>query len=218
MKRLLSILKCWWSESSSTHRLAVIAALSGWTILASMFLVMTIDYWAAPTIIFLFLVLYAWDWLRNFRQQQYAEQQKLWENSQKTAAEFVQWLFSKQQRDRLGIQAVPLSASLAYLTRHAQSEQTAQGLVHTLSIGLQEFNTQRFYLLWESLAEPIDEALAEYCKIKGLVDVSGEPFLQMVSADILDGAIQPQIILKLADTKFYCRTNSNPILSNEDYL
>lgn len=211
-------LKKWWSESSTTHRVAVIAALSGWSILFGLLVYFTFDYWLFPVACAVFAGMFVWDNLKSFQQNKLAEQQSFLEDSQRTAAEFIQWLFSKQQRDRLGIQAVPLIASLAYLTRHAQSEQTAQGLVHTFSIGLQEFNTQRFYLLWESLAEPIDEALAEYCRIKGLVDVSGEPFLQMVSADILDGAIQPQIVLKLADTKFCFLQKSNPILSDKDYL
>ena len=162
----------------------------------------TARLWLPPMVCAGFVVWAIVDRSRQVTQQQQAEQQTAFQQSQREAAEFTQWLFCKQQRDLLGIQAVPLVSSLAYLARHIASEQTPAGLVHTLTIGLQSFNAQSFYLLWESLREPINEALVNYCSLKSLVLTDGSARFAVSSVDILDGAVLPQIVLKIVDKNF----------------
>lgn len=200
--RWLSFLKQWWGKSPTTHRLGLIAALVGGVVLVGWVLYRTATLWLPPVVCLALVVWAVVDGCKQAAQRQQGEQQTALQQSQREAAEFVQWVFSKQQRDMLGIQAVPLVASLAYLTRHIESEQTPVGLVHTLNIGLQSFNQQAFYLLWESLNEPINEALANYCSLKSLILPDGSARFTVVSVDILDGAILPQIVLKIADKKF----------------
>lgn len=200
--RWLSFLKQWWGKSPTTHRVFLIAALAGGTVLVVWVLYRTAGLWLPPVVCLALVVWALVDGCKQAAERQQGEQQTALQQSQREAAEFVQWVFSKQQREMLGIQAVPLVASLAYLARHIESEQTHVGLVHTLTIGLQSFNQQAFYLLWESLNEPINEALANYCSLKTLVLPDGSARFTVVSVDILDGAILPQIVLKIADKNF----------------
>lgn len=202
MMRWLGFLKQWWGKSPTTHRLGLIAALAGGVVLVGWVLYHTAGLWLPPVVCLAVVVWAVVDSCKQAAQQQQGEQQTALQQSQQKAAEFTQWLFCKQQRDMLGIQAVPLVTSMAYLSRHIESEQTPAGLVHTLNVGLQSFNQQAFYLLWESLKEPINEALANYCSLKSLVLPDGSARFTVVSVDILDGAILPQIMLKIADKKF----------------
>lgn len=202
MMKLFSFLKNWWGERPTTHRVFLIAALAGGVVLVGWVLYRTAGLWLPPVVCLALVVWAVMDSCKQATQRQQGEQQTALQQSQREAAEFAQWVFSKQQRDMLGIQAVPLVASLAYLARHIESEQTPVGLVHTLNIGLQSFNQQAFYLLWESLKEPINEALVNYCSLKNLVLADGSARFTVVSVDILDGAILPQIMLKIADKKF----------------
>lgn len=202
MKRWFSFLKQWWGESPTTHRLVLVAALAGGVVLVGWVLYRTAGLWLPPVVCLALVVWAVMDSCKQAAQRQQGEQQTALQQSQREAAEFAQWVFSKQQRDMLGIQAVPLVASLAYLARHIESEQTPVGLVHTLNVGLQSFNQQAFYLLWESLKEPINEALSNYCSLKDLTLSDGSARFTVVSVDILDGAILPQIVLKIADKKF----------------
>ena len=198
----LGFLKRWWGERPTTHRVCLIAALAGGAVLVGWVLYRTAGLWLPPVVCLALVVWAVMDSCKQAAQRQQGEQQTALQQSQREAAEFAQWLFCKQQRDMLGIQAVPLVAALAYLARHIESEQTPVGLVHTLNIGLQSFNQQAFYLLWESLSEPINEALANYCSLKSLVLPDGSARFTVVSVDILDGAILPQIMLKIADKNF----------------
>lgn len=200
--RWFSFLKEWWGKRPTTHRLGLVAALAGGAVLVSWVLYRTAGLWLPPVVCLALVVWAVVDSCKQAAQRQQSEQQTALQQSQREAAEFAQWVFSKQQRDMLGIQTVPLVASLAYLARHIESEQTPVGLVHTLNIGLQSFNQQAFYLLWESLNEPINEALANYCSLKTLVLPDGSARFTVVSVDILDGAILPQIVLKIADKNF----------------
>ena len=200
--RWFSFLKEWWGKRPTTHRLGLVAALAGGAVLVSWVLYRTAGLWLPPVVCLALVVWAVVDSCKQAAQRQQGEQQTALQQSQREAAEFTQWLFCKQQRDLLGIQAVPLVASLAHLARHIESEQTPVGLVHTLNVGLQSFNQQAFYLLWESLKEPINEALANYCSLKNLVLPDGSARFTMVSVDILDGAILPQIVLKIADKNF----------------
>ena len=200
--RWLGFLKRWWGERPTTHRVFLIAALAGGVVLVGWVLYRTAGLWLPPVVCLALVVWAIMDSCKQAAQRQQGEQQTALQQSQREAAEFTQWMFCKQQRDMLGIQAVPLVASLAYLARHIESEQTPVGLVHTLNVGLQSFNQQAFYLLWESLKEPINEALANYCSLKKLVLPDGSARFTVVSVDILDGAILPQIVLKIADKNF----------------
>lgn len=202
MRKLFSFLKTWWGERPTIHRVFLIAALAGGVVLVGWVLYRTAGLWLPPVVCLALVVWAVVDSYKQAAQRQQGEQQTALQQSQREAAEFTQWLFCKQQRDLLGIQAVPLVASLAHLARHIESEQTPVGLVHTLNVGLQSFNQQAFYLLWESLKEPIDEALANYCSLKNLVLPDGSARFTVVSVDILDGAILPQIVLKIADKNF----------------
>lgn len=202
IQRLILVVKRWWGASPATHRLYLIAALAGGGALVVWLLFFTARLWLPPMVCAGFVVWAIVDRSRQVTQQQQAEQQTAFQQSQREAAEFTQWLFCKQQRDLLGIQAVPLVASLAYLARHIESEQTQAGLVHTLTIGLQSFNNQSFYLLWESLREPINEALVNYCSLKNLILTDGSARFAVSSVDILDGAVLPQIVLKIVDKNF----------------
>lgn len=202
MRRWFSFLKRWWGERPTIHRVFLIAALAGGVVLVGWVLYRTAGLWLPPVVCLALVVWAVVDSCKQAAQRQQGEQQTALQQSQREAAEFTQWLFCKQQRDLLGIQAVPLVASLAHLARHIESEQTPVGLVHTLNVGLQSFNQQAFYLLWESLKEPIDEALANYCSLKNLVLPDGSARFTVVSVDILDGAILPQIVLKIADKNF----------------
>lgn len=198
----LGFLKRWWGERPTVHRLGLIAVLAGGAVLVGWVLYRTAGLWLPPVVCLALVVWAVMDSCKQAAQRQQGEQQTALQQSQREAAEFAQWMFCKQQRDMLGIQAVPLVASLAYLARHIESEQTPVGLVHTLNIGLQSFNQQSFYLLWESLKEPINEALVNYCSLKRFVLPDGSARFTIVSVDILDGAILPQIVLKIADKKF----------------
>ena len=198
----LGFLKRWWGERPTVHRVCLIAALAGGVVLVGWVLYRTAGLWLPPVVCLALAVWAVVDSCKQAAERQQGEQQATWQQSQREAAEFVQWVFSKQQRDLLGIQAVPLVAALAYLARHIESEQTPVGLVHTLNIGLQSFNQQSFYLLWESLKEPINEALSNYCSLKNLTLPDGSARFTVVSVNILDGAILPQIVLKIADKKF----------------
>ena len=202
MRGWFSFLKRWWGERPTVHRVCLIAALAGGIVLVGWVLYRTAGLWLPPVVCLTLVIWAVVDSCKQAAQRQQGEQQTALQQSQREAAEFAQWLFCKQQRDMLGIQAVPLVASLAYLARHIESEQTPVGLVHTLNIGLQSFNQQAFYLLWESLSEPINEALANYCSLKSLVLPDGSARFTVVSVDILDGAILPQIMLKIADKNF----------------
>lgn len=202
MRRWISSLAKWWGERPTIHRVFLIAALAGGVVLVGWVLYRTAGLWLPPVVCLVLVVWAVVDSCKQAAQRQQGEQQTALQQSQREAAEFTQWLFCKQQRDLLGIQAVPLVASLAHLARHIESEQTPVGLVHTLNVGLQSFNQQAFYLLWESLNEPINEALANYCSLKNLVLPDGSARFTMVSVDILDGAILPQIVLKIADKNF----------------
>ena len=202
MRGWFSFLKEWWGFRPTTHRLGLIAVLAGGVVLVGWVLYRTAGLWLPPVVCLALVVWAVVDSCKQAAQRQQGEQQTALQQSQREAAECVQWMFCKQQRDMLGIQAVPLVAALAYLARHIESEQTPVGLVHTLNIGLQSFNQQAFYLLWESLSEPINEALANYCSLKKLTLPDGSARFTAVSVDILDGAILPQIVLKIADKKF----------------
>ena len=215
MSRLISTIKIKWRESSTLGRVALIAALAGGGALVVWLLFFTARLWLPPVVCLALAVWAIVDKSRQVTQQQQFEQLAAFQQSQREAAEFVQWLFCKQQRDLLGIQAVPLVASLAYLARHIESEQTAAGLVHTLNIGLQAFNQQSFYLLWESLREPINEALLNYCSLKTLLLPDGSARFTVSSVDILDGAILPQIVLKIADRNFVPFRQNN-LIAQED--
>lgn len=202
MRRWISSLAKWWGERPTIHRVFLIAALAGGVVLVGWVLYRTAGLWLPPVVCLALGVWAVVDSCKRAAQRQQGEQQTALQQSQREAAEFVQWLFCKQQRDMLGVQAVPLVASLAFLARHIESKQTPVGLVHTLNIGLQSFNQQSFYLLWESLSEPINEALVNYCSLKRFVLPDGSARFTVVSVDILDGAILPQIVLKIADKKF----------------
>lgn len=202
MSRLISTIKIKWRESSTLGRVALIAALAGGGALVVWLLFFTARLWLPPVVCLALAVWAIVDKSRQVTQRQQVEQIAAFQQSQREAAEFTQWLFCKQQRDLLGIQAVPLVASLAYLARHIESEQTPAGLVHTLTIGLQSFNSQSFYLLWESLREPINEALVNYCSLKNLILTNGSARFAVSSVDILDGAVLPQIVLKIVDKNF----------------
>lgn len=202
MSRLISTIKIKWRESTTSGRVALIAALAGGGALVVWLLFFTARLWLPPVVCLALAVWAIVDKSRQVTQRQQVEQIAAFQQSQREAAEFTQWLFCKQQRDLLGIQAVPLVASLAYLARHIESEQTQAGLVHTLTIGLQSFNNQSFYLLWESLREPINEALVNYCSLKNLVLTDGSARFAVSSVDILDGAVLPQIVLKIVDKNF----------------
>lgn len=200
--RLISTIQMRWSNLSISGRVALIAALAGGGAIVLAALFFTARLWLPPVVCAGLVVWAIVDKSRQVTQQQQAEQQTAFQQSQREAAEFAQWLFCKTQRDMLGIQAVPLVASFAYLARHIESEQTPAGLVHTLNIGLQSFNQQSFYLLWESLREPINEALVNYCSLKKLILTDGSARFAVSSVDILDGAVLPQIVLKIVDKNF----------------
>lgn len=202
MARLISTIKMRWHDASTLGRVRLcgVAALVILIVLAALFF--TARLWLPPVVCLALAVWAIVDKSRQVTQRQQVEQIAAFQQSQREAAEFTQWLFCKQQRDLLGIQAVPLVASLAYLARHIESEQTQAGLVHTLTIGLQSFNNQSFYLLWESLREPINEALVNYCSLKNLVLTDGSARFAVSSVDILDGAVLPQIVLKIVDKNF----------------
>ena len=211
----LSFLKQWWGKSPTTHRLGLVAALAGGVVLVGWVLYRTAGLWLPPVVCLALVVWAVMDSCKQAAQRQQGEQQTALQQSQREAAEFAQWVFSKQQRDMLGIQAVPLVASLAYLARHIESEQTQAGLVHTLTIGLQSFNSQSFYLLWESLREPINEALLNYCSLKNILLADGSARFTVKSVDILDGAVLPQIVLKITDRNFAPLRQCN-LISQED--
>lgn len=215
MSRLISNIKMRWHDASTLGRVRLcgVAALVILIVLAALFF--TARLWLPPVVCLALVVWAIVDKSRQVTQQQQVEQIAAFQQSQREAAEFVQWLFCKQQRDLLGIQAVPLVASLAYLARHIESEQTPSGLVHTLTIGLQSFNNQSFYLLWESLREPINEALLNYCSLKSLVLPDGSARFAVSSVDILDGAVLPQIVLKITDRNFVPFHQSN-LITQED--
>lgn len=215
MSRLISTIKIKWRESSTLGRVALIAALAGGGALVVWLLFFTARLWLPPVVCLALAVWAIVDKSRQVTQRQQVEQIAAFQQSQREVAEFVQWVFSKQQRDMLGIQAVPLVASLAYLAKHIKSEQTAAGLVHTLNIGLQAFNQQSFYLLWESLREPINEALLNYCSLKTLLLPDGSARFAVSSVDILDGAVLPQIVLKITDRNFVPFRQSN-LITQED--
>lgn len=202
MAQLISTIKMRWHDASTLGRVRLcgVAALVILIVLAALFF--TARLWLPPVVCLALVVWAIVDKSRQVTQQQQVEQIAAFQQSQREAAEFTQWLFCKQQRDLLGIQAVPLVASLAYLARHIESEQTQAGFVHTLNIGLQTFNQQAFYLLWESLREPINEALLNYCSLKNLVLPDGSARFAVSSVDILDGAVLPQIVLKIVDKNF----------------
>lgn len=216
--RLILTIQMRWSNLSISGRVALIAALAGGGALVVWLLFFTARLWLPPVVCAGLVVWAIVDRSRQVTQQQQAEQQTAFQQSQREAAEFTQWLFCKQQRDMLGIQAVPLVASLAYLARHIESEQTQAGLVHTLTIGLQAFNQQSFYLLWESLREPINEALLNYCSLKTLLLPDGSARFTVSSVDILDGAVLPQIVLKITDRNFIPSTQLNLIPPKDDDL
>lgn len=215
MSRLISTIKIKWRESSTLGRVALIAALAGGGALVVWLLFFTARLWLPPVVCLALAVWAIVDKSRQVTQQQQFEQLAAFQQSQRETAEFAQWLFCKQQRDMLGIQAVPLVASLAYLARHIESEQTQAGLVHTLTIGLQSFNNQSFYLLWESLREPINEALLNYCSLKNLVLADGSARFAVSAVDILDGAVLPQIVLKITDRNFVPFRQNN-LIAQED--
>ena len=218
MARLISTIKMRWHDASTLGRVRLcgVAALVILIVLAALFF--TARLWLPPVVCLALAVWAIVDKSRQVTQRQQVEQLAASQQSQREAAEFVQWLFCKQQRDMLGIQAVPLVASLAYLARHIESEQTQAGLVHTLTIGLQSFNNQSFYLLWESLREPINEALVNYCSLKSLVLTDGSARFAVSSVDILDGAVLPQIVLKITDRNFIPSTQLNLIPPKDDDL
>lgn len=218
MARLISTIKMRWHDASTLGRVRLcgVAALVILIVLAALFF--TARLWLPPVVCLALAVWAIVDKSRQVTQRQQVEQIAAFQQSQREAAEFTQWLFCKQQRDLLGIQAVPLVASLAYLARHIESEQTPAGLVHTLTIGLQSFNNQSFYLLWESLREPINEALINYCSLKQLVLSDGSARFAVVSVDILDGAVLPQIVLKITDRNFVPSTQLNLIPPKDDDL
>lgn len=218
MSRLISTIQMRWSNLSISGRVALIAALAGGGALVVWLLFFTARLWLPPVVCAGLVVWAIVDKSRQVTQRQQVEQIAAFQQSQREAAEFTQWLFCKQQRDLLGIQAVPLVASLAYLARHIESEQTPSGLVHTLTIGLQSFNNQSFYLLWESLREPINEALLNYCSLKTLLLPDGSARFAVSSVDILDGAILPQIVLKITDRNFIPSTQLNLIPPKDDDL
>lgn len=213
--RLISTIQMRWSNLSISGRVALIAALAGGGAIVLAALLFTARLWLPPVVCAGLVVWAIVDKSRQVTQQQQFEQLAAFQQSQREAAEFAQWLFCKQQRDSLGIQAVPLVASLAYLARHIESEQTQAGLVHTLTIGLQSFNNQSFYLLWESLREPINEALLNYCSLKNLVLADGSARFAVSAVDILDGAVLPQIVLKITDRNFVPFHQYN-LISQED--
>lgn len=215
MARLISTIKMRWHDASTLGRVRLcgVAALVILIVLAALFF--TARLWLPPVVCLALVVWAIVDKSRQVTQQQQAEQQTAFQQSQREAAEFAQWLFCKTQRDMLGIQAVPLVASMAYLSRHIESEQTQAGLVHTLTIGLQSFNNQSFYLLWESLREPINEALLNYCSLKTLLLPDGSARFAVSSVDILDGAVLPQIVLKITDRNFVPFRQSN-LITQED--
>ena len=218
MARLISTIKMRWHDASTLGRVRLcgVAALVILIVLAALFF--TARLWLPPVVCLALAVWAIVDKSRQVTQRQQVEQIAAFQQSQREAAEFTQWLFCKQQRDMLGIQAVPLVASLAYLARHIDSEQTPAGLVHTLTIGLQSFNNQSFYLLWESLREPINEALLNYCSLKTLLLPDGSARFAVSSVDILDGAILPQIVLKITDRNFIPSTQLNLIPPKDDDL
>lgn len=218
MARLISTIKMRWHDASTLGRVRLcgVAALVILIVLAALFF--TARLWLPPVVCLALAVWAIVDKSRQVTQRQQVEQVAAFQQSQREAAEFTQWLFCKQQRDMLGIQAVPLVASLAYLARHIDSEQTPAGLVHTLTIGLQSFNNQSFYLLWESLREPINEALLNYCSLKTLLLPDGSARFAVSSVDILDGAILPQIVLKITDRNFIPSTQLNLIPPKDDDL
>lgn len=202
MSRLISTIKIKWRESTTSGRVRLCCVVAATTLIVLAALFFTARLWLPPVVCLALAVWAIVDRSRQVTQRQQVEQIAAFQQSQREAAEFTQWLFCKQQRDMLGIQAVPLVASLAYLARHIESEQTQAGLVHTLNIGLQTFNQQAFYLLWESLREPINEALLNYCSLKNLVLADGSARFAVSSVDILDGAVLPQIVLKIVDKNF----------------
>ena len=202
MSRLISTIKIKWRESTTSGRVRLCCVVAATTLIVLAALLFTARLWLPPVVCLALAVWAIVDKSRQVTQRQQVEQIAAFQQSQREAAEFTQWLFCKQQRDLLGIQAVPLVASLAYLARHIESEQTQAGLVHTLTIGLQSFNNQSFYLLWESLREPINEALVNYCSLKNLVLTDGSARFAVSSVDILDGAVLPQIVLKIVDKNF----------------
>ncbi|HJB20314.1 MAG TPA: hypothetical protein H9773_01260 [Candidatus Fournierella merdavium] len=215
MSRLISTIKMRWHDASTLGRVRLCCVVAATTLIVLAALFFTARLWLPPVVCAGLVVWAIVDKSRQVTQQQQAEQQTAFQQSQREAAEFAQWLFCKTQRDMLGIQAVPLVTSLAYLARHIESEQTQAGLVHTLTIGLQSFNNQSFYLLWESLREPINEALLNYCSLKNLVSADGSARFAVSAVDILDGAVLPQIVLKITDRNFVPFHQYN-LISQED--
>ena len=218
MARLISTIKMRWHDASTLGRVRLCCVVAATTLIVLAALFFTARLWLPPVVCLALAVWAIVDKSRQVTQRQQVEQVAAFQQSQREAAEFTQWLFCKQQRDMLGIQAVPLVASLAYLARHIDSEQTPAGLVHTLTIGLQSFNNQSFYLLWESLREPINEALLNYCSLKTLLLPDGSARFAVSSVDILDGAILPQIVLKITDRNFIPSTQLNLIPPKDDDL
>lgn len=215
MARLISTIKMRWHDASTLGRVRLCCVVAATTLIVLAALFFTARLWLPPVVCLALAVWAIVDKSRQVTQRQQVEQIAAFQQSQREAAEFVQWLFCKQQRDMLGIQAVPLVASLAYLARHIESEQTQAGLVHTLTIGLQSFNSQSFYLLWESLREPINEALLNYCSLKNILLADGSARFTVKSVDILDGAVLPQIVLKITDRNFAPLRQCN-LISQED--
>ncbi|OUP21755.1 hypothetical protein [Gemmiger sp. An194] len=215
MARLISTIKMRWHDASTLGRVRLCCVVAATTLIVLAALFFTARLWLPPVVCLALAVWAIVDKSRQVTQRQQVEQIAAFQQSQREAAEFVQWLFCKQQRDILGIQAVPLVASLAYLARHIESEQTQAGLVHTLTIGLQSFNSQSFYLLWESLREPINEALLNYCSLKNILLADGSARFTVKSVDILDGAVLPQIVLKITDRNFAPLRQCN-LISQED--
>lgn len=199
MTSFFSFIKSWWRESATTKKLVVCSGVLVGLIAAVWALGRTVQHWLPGVALAALLFLAAKGKCTEVQQRQEYCRQQFLINSRQNVLNFIQWLFAKQQRDRMGIHAVPLTSSLAYLNQHTTSEYTQEGLVHTVTVGLAEFNTASLYLLWESLTEPMNEALTEYCRLHNSNHSDKLMQFQVVSAIITDGAIRPEIILKILD-------------------
>lgn len=213
MRMIFDIIKNVWGDSP-THKKLLFCCLAAVGLIAvGWVLYVTAEFWLPLLVVGLVLTKAVWDAVRQASQRQECLRLDERQESVQRVLGFVQWFFCRSQRDRLGIKAIPLTASLAYLTQHTKTEETNNGgYLHIVSVGLEEFNTSSFYLLWESLVEPMNEAVQEYCDLYQLHSTGNVLPFQVLSVDIVDGAIRPEIVLKILDISKTGVCVSNPII------
>lgn len=218
MNRIICFIKDWWLSASSKQKiLAVLLALAS-LIFLLLIAYLTARFWL-PFVVCIFLLGSAINTkYRNLQTLQKEKSKTFLEDSRSETAMFIQWLFCKNNRDFLGLQVIPLACSLAYLDRNIRTKQSAYKLEHTVSVGLQQFNTHSFYLLHRDLKNALNDALCNYCSLKSLTLPDGSPRFQLLSSQILDGAVLPEIVLVVVDRNFQYQNEASHIFDNSKGL